>query len=200
MSEHQVKKQILVMPTMRGWICDISSDTDKYESSRTIEDSEFFKSWKSFLEDRRLHTLLMEKGVKLIFYPHARLQKYLSLFQVKHEQITIAGLNEFDVQSLLMESAMLITDYSSVYFDFAYMQKPLIYYQFDYEKYRRGQYQEGYFSYKDDGFGVVVENATQLIHEIRQILELNCVMEPKYKNRVNNFFTFNDKCNCERTF
>ena len=34
----------------------------------------------------------------------------------------------------------MITDYSSVAIDFAYMKKPTLYYQFDEEKFRRGQY------------------------------------------------------------
>ena len=43
----------------------------------------------------------------------------------------------------------MITDYSSVFFDFSYMRKPVIFYQFDEKKFRKAQYAEGYFSYKN---------------------------------------------------
>ena len=37
-----------------------------------------------------------------------------------------------------------------------------IYYHFDYDEYRNGHYSEGYFSYKNDGFGPVVINQEDL--------------------------------------
>lgn len=46
----------------------------------------------------------------------------------------------------------MITDYSSVAFDFAYMKKSLVYAQFDREAFFEGQtYDEGYFNYETDG-------------------------------------------------
>lgn len=48
----------------------------------------------------------------------------------------------------------MVTDYSSVAFDFAYMKKSLVYAQFDREAFFEGQtYDEGYFNYETDGFG-----------------------------------------------
>ena len=107
---------------------------------------------------------------------------------------------DYDVQTLLMESSMLITDYSSVYFDFAYMKKPILYYQFDYDRYRKGQYQEGYYSYERDGFGLVVRDELTLIEEIEKIVKNNFTFEEKYSNRVDDFFEFRDNKNCLRTY
>ena len=47
---------------------------------------------------------------------------------------------------------MLITDYSSVYFDIAYMRKPIIFYQFDEEEFRRKHYQRGYLREENLGY------------------------------------------------
>lgn len=44
---------------------------------------------------------------------------------------------KYDVQQLLKESLLLITDYSSVFFDMMYMNKPVIFYQFDENQYRK---------------------------------------------------------------
>ena len=75
-----------------------------------------------------------------------------------NKDIIIADKDTFDVQDLLIRSQILITDYSSVFFDFAYMKKPEIFFQFDNERYRNSHYKEGYFSYELDGFGKVTYN------------------------------------------
>ena len=99
-----------------------------------------------------------------------------------------------------MESAALITDYSSIFFDFAYMNKPLAYYQFDYDKFRSGHYQEGYFSYKRDGFGPVINSAEELMWWIKNVIACSFANEQKYTDRINEFFTLRDTKNCERTY
>ncbi|SUM33873.1 galactosamine-containing minor teichoic acid biosynthesis protein [Staphylococcus gallinarum] len=46
-------------------------------------------------------------------------------------------MGERTVQSLLIEHDLLITDYSSVSFDFTYMNKPVIFYHFDVKRFFR---------------------------------------------------------------
>lgn len=200
LSAHETKRQILVMPTMREWLRNITTDTMKYEGTKTVEKSEFFLTWNHFLQSKQLHELLNKYNIDLLFFPHASLQKYIKLFRSNSNRIHIGDAKSYDVQELLMESSILITDYSSIYFDFAYMKKPIIYYQFDYEKYRNGQYQEGYFSYKEDGFGVVSHREYELLLELEQTLCSGDMMPSKYIQRVDDFFTFHDNKNCERTY
>ena len=200
LTPHEVKRQILVMPTQREWLRVISSDTLKFEGSYEFTDSEYFKTWSSFVHSKELAKLLDKHNIDLIFYLHASMQKYADRFKAENKHIIIGYAKDYDVQQLLMESAMLITDYSSIYFDFAYMQKPLVYYQFDYEKYRKGQYQQGYFSYQEDGFGKVVKNEDELIDKMGSILEHDLKDEDKYLNRSKDFFPFHDNNNCERIY
>ncbi len=200
MTPHEVHRQIIVMPTMREWLRSVSSDTLKYEGTEDISQSEYVKKWNEFLNNESLSEVLKQKDVDLIFFPHSSLQKYLGLFDSKSERIHIANASKYDVQQLLMESAALVTDYSSIFFDFAYMKKPLLYYQFDYEKFRKGNYQEGYFSYDDDGFGAVCKDGEELVRELSQIIDSDFRMDEKYCERVNSFFAFRDNMNCERTF
>lgn len=200
LSPHKVKKQIIIMPTMREWLRNISSDTEKYEGHKEIINSEYFRTWNSLLNNVKLDKLLQENNIELLFFPHSSLQKYIKLFYSKSNKVIIAKSNEYDVQTLLMESAMLVTDYSSIYFDFAYMKKPMIYYQFDYEKYRKGQYQEGYFSYQEDGFGPVVKTENELINTMKYYIEKNFLPDKVFVRRMDNFFEYNDTKNCERTY
>lgn len=197
---HEVKRQILVMPTMREWLRVISSDTLKYEGTMEFTESEYYKTWTSFLGSERLHKMLDAYDMDLLFFPHASMQHYIDQFKSGSKHIIIANAKEYDVQQLLMESSVLITDYSSIYMDFAYMEKPLLYYHFDYEKYRRGQYQDGYYSYENDGFGKVVAKEDELFTELEAILNNGIKMPEVYLNRVKTFFAFHDNKNCERTF
>ena len=200
LTPHEVKRQILIMPTMREWLRAISSETDVYESSRDVSQSEYVVTYNNLLNNKELHHILDANDIKLVFYPHNGMQKYFNLFKSGHKRITIADNQHYDVQALLMESAMLVTDYSSIHFDFAYMKKPLVYYQFDYEKYRKGQYQQGYFYYDRDGFGPVVYNENDVISEISKAVNNNFAMEESYRNKVDGFFAFNDTNNCERIY
>lgn len=200
LSPHTVKRQIVIMPTMREWLRVHSSETIKYEGTKDFTQSEYYLSWSSLLHNKRLEKLLKTFDVKLFFFPHASMQQYVNHFSSKSEYITIADAKDYDVQQLLMESAVLITDYSSIYMDFAFMKKPLIYYHFDYEKYRSGQYQDGYFSYQEDGFGKVVQKEEDLLDELELILQNGMIMSDLYIDRVQRFFTFHDSKNCERTY
>lgn len=98
-------------------------------------------------------------------------------------------------QKLFNESSILITDYSSVAFDFAYLKKPVIYYQFD-----ENHLEKGYFDYNTMGFGEVINDHEILIQLIIQYLKENCEMKEEYVNRVNAFYAYSDKDNCKRVF
>ena len=127
------------------------------------------------------------------------MQPFLGEF-AGNKRIKIASTEDYDVQKALKESAYLITDYSSISFDFAYMKKPLCYFQFDYDEFRQKHYPEGYFSYKNHGFGPIVKTTDDLMTEIEVAFKNNFVMDDFYKNRVDKTFKFRDKNNCKRTF
>lgn len=137
-------KMILLMPTWRG---------SKYPSGKAFLQTAYYKAFNSLLNNENLDELLCAHDCKLIFYPHIEMQPYLNDFTTKSDRITIAGKSDCDVQELLMNCSMLITDYSSVFFDVAYMNKPVLYYQFDREEFYSYHYPKGYFDFERDGFG-----------------------------------------------
>lgn len=200
LSEHETKRQVVVMPTMREWLRSMSSDTVRYEGVADFRKSEYFITWSSLLKSEKLHNILKKYDIRLLFYPHPAMQKYLNDFEIICDDIELASAQKYDMQRLLMESAVLITDYSSVFFDFAYMKKPVIYYQFDYEKYRRGQYQEGYFSYERDGFGPIAKTEEDLLFQLTRCLENGFLLEKKYADRADKFYVFHDTENCRRIY
>ena len=96
---------------------------------------------------------------------------------------------------------MLISDYSSVTFDFAYLKKPVIYTQFDKEEFYKSHiYDEGYFNDKRDGFGPVCNKYEDTVTTIIDMLKNDCKLDKKYESRIKKFFKYDDHNNCKRVY
>ena len=188
------KKQILIMPTWRNWLGRV---TNSFGEKINFKETDYYQKWNGLLNDSVFINFIEKNELKILFYPHQHMQKFLHDFEVKSNNIEIVSMNT-DIQTVLKESAILITDYSSVYMDFAYMQKPVIYYQFDYDEYRKKQLKQGYFDYQNDGFGPVAYKQDELINLFISIYKNG--IEKKYADRMNKFFEIRDQKNCERIY
>ena len=196
--DFEVKNQILVMPTWRQWIPSMTwSSENKEECKRIFLESEYYKNFNELINNNEINNILEKNDIKLIFYPHHEMQRYIELFENNYDRILIARENEFDVQQLLKESKILITDYSSVAFDFAYMKKPVIYYQFDSDKYYNNHYTKGYFDYEKYGFGPVVDNLNELICKLKEYVDIE---NKSYLSRIEKFFLLHDLDNSYRIY
>lgn len=189
---HDVKttNTVLLMPTWRMYI----KNRDDFKAS------DYFKCWQAVLNDEKLIKLLEENDLKLVFYPHYEIQKYIDLFETKSERVILAHFADYDVQTLLKEAKMLVTDYSSVFFDVAYMGKPVVHFQFDREAFYADHYHRGYFSFEKMGFGPVCQNAEAVTERIRSYIGRNFEQEDVYRQRTEEFFVLRDKHNCERIY
>lgn len=190
-NEAEGNRQILIMPTWRHWI----------KTEAEFLQSDYFKAYVSLLTDASFQQFLLQKDLRVVFYLHECFQKYTAVFTRLNlpSCITIASKEEADVQALLKQSNLLVTDYSSVAFDFAYLRKPVIYYQFDEKDYRKGHFPQGYFDYHE-GMGPWTAHKEALLHEIENCVAADLKMESQYRERVNFFFTYHDQNNCERIY
>ena len=193
------RKQILVMPTWRAWLAQGQSKSIE-EAKTKFLDSEYYKRWSSLLKYEKLQELLEEYDYSLLFYPHSDMQPYVQYFKTSNSRIKIADSKQYNVQNLLKESSIMITDYSSVAFDFAYMNKQVIYYHFDYKAYREGQHPEGYFQYERDGMGPVVGTEDMVCTMLNKMLNSDSELLDLYKARRDDFFDLKDNKNCERIY
>ena len=167
-----------------------------FKTSDDLLKSEYFLRWNNLINNSKLITIAQEKGYEILFKVHHKLYEFIDLFD-KNEYITIDS-DKKKYQEIFNESSLLITDYSSVFFDFSYLKKPVIYYQ--YAKDYHFDSDNGYFDYNTMGFGDVIKSEDELIDKIINYLEDNCQMEDKYKERVDNFFKYTDKNNCKRCY
>lgn len=184
------KNVVLVMPT---WRMEFSNLTKK-----EFKKSSYYRNYEMLLNDKRIESLLKEKKLTLIFYPHIEMQRFIDDFHTNNDSVEIADINNSNVQDLLLQSKILITDFSSVFFDFAYLEKPVIYFQFDRENYYLKHYKKGWFSYEKDGFGPIVTSVCELFKELDQLTSY--IPSKIYKNRMESFFERKDDKNSERVY
>ena len=184
-TNEKTKRQILIAPS---WRTDLHNMTIKY-----IMDSDYFKTINSLINNKTLISIAEKYDYNIIFKPHPMVYGYVDLFET-NEYVTIDEKTTY--QELFKDSDLLITDYSSIAFDFSYMKKPIIYYQHD-DDYN---FKEGYFKYKTMGFGDVITDENILIGKIEKYLKNDCKMEEIYTKRVNSFYKYNDKNNCKRVY
>ena len=196
------KNQILIMPTFRKYLVtkDVEHDATEIEYD-VFKESLFYQSYMAILTNEEFLAKIRKNSYRIVFYLHYAFQAYTKLFsELNNDIITIADRHDYDVQQLLIDSSILITDYSSIYFDFAYMKKPEVFFQFDEQEYRDNHYKQGYFDYRIDGFGPVFTRVDETMNYVIDLIQNGCKMEKKYRDRVDRFFAYNDNCNCERNY
>lgn len=180
------KKQILIMPSWRNYLKD--------KSSEEIAQSGLFKRFNSLLNNDKLIKIAKENDYEIIFRPHYHIYKFIDLFD-KNDYVKIEP-KETKYQQLFNNGSLLITDFSSVVFDFTYLKKPVIYYQ--YENDYHFDIENAYFQYETMGFGEVCRNEDTLINLIEEYMKNDCRMKPAYIKRVNEFYYYTDRNNCKR--
>lgn len=77
--------------------------------------------------------------------------------------------NHPDISDLYLVSDMLITDYSSVFFDYAYLKRPILFYPYDYHLYK-DELRGFYLDYEKDLPGQIANNEAELLSGIADCL------------------------------
>ena len=195
------KKYITFMPTWRRYVMDgIDNKTGIWKISSDFTSSTFFQFYSSILRDQRLLDAAEKRGYRILFMPHPTMQPYVSLFAAD-KRVKVLN-SDFKYRDIYAQSNLIVTDYSSAVFDFAYLRKPIIYSQFDKEEFFSGShtYTKGYFDYERDGFGEVEYDLESTVTRIIEYMEHDCQLKEKYLKRIDDFFAFNDKNNCQRVY
>lgn len=191
-SKEQNKKIILIMPTFRRWL---GGHTTVDEG--VFLQSKFYKKWQSVLLNKKFTSWVEKNDYKVVFYPHRQMQSFANLFETKSNNISIATSKDYDVQDLLRRSSLLVTDYSSVLYDFSYMKKPVLLYPFDQKEFYTSHLK---YSGNSDSLGEYCHDENLLIKSIVRYGKNEFSVSKKTLQEVNNFFTYTDQNNCKRNF
>lgn len=194
-------KEILFMPTWRNNIVgSIKQGSAKRSINQDFINSTYYKSWYKIFHDPRLEILVKKYGFSINLVMHPNVEDYIGLFDLP-EFIQVDSVKK-SYQEYFIDSCFLVTDYSSVAFDMAYLNKPTIYYQFDADEIFGGShtYKKGYFDYELDGFGPVVNNEDDFYIQFESLIKCKGVPSNIYLNRMDETFIYRDGLNCERIY
>lgn len=185
-------KMITIMPTFRD---------NQDNIGVGFKNTKLFNALSSLLSNENLLRHLENENINISLYLHQNIQKYSDMLK-KYESkyITIHTSSKTSVKELLKKSNLLISDYSSVMFDFLYMSKPFISYQFDRNDFILSREEKGFLDIRKDLPGYTVEKEDELIKKIFYIHDNNYQLQEKHKKLISSFFKYIDKNNSKRVF
>jgi len=189
-SKNLSKRKIFVMPTWRTWIEGLSKED--------FVKTDYYSKYFSLLTSKRLKEILSENNLQMYFFLHPKFKEYIGEFRVNNENIKICDFSDVKVNMELMESSLLISDYSSVTWDMFYMKKPVVFFQFDYEKYEK--YEGSHLNMEKELFGDRVMNINELCKVINEYINNDFSLKPRYKELYNKYFKYKDRQNSQRIY
>lgn len=181
-------KEILIMPTWRAWLENVTPDE--------FIKSDYFRNYMELLNSSRFHAFLDDHDLQANFYLHSKFRDFIQDFSVESSRIRLIAFGEEPANELMMRCKMLVTDYSSVCWDVFYLDKPVVFFQFD-----RDKYEEAHGSYLDmskELFGDCAEDTENLLDYMEKCAEQNFIIQPQYEKMRKNYFKYFDDQNSRR--
>ena len=96
----------------------------------------------------------------------------------------VFDMSEMDMNDLLLCTDVLITDYSSVIFDYSILKKPIIFYAYDLDEYMKER--SFYYEYESFVPGPIVRSNDELFEVLKQIKEIDLEIIEEFSDRFFN--------------
>ena len=193
------KRQILLSPTWRMYnaLPVTTSEGEQRGYNPEFKYTTYYQVYNNLINHERLIRCAKANGYKIKFLLHPILSSQAEDFTPNPEVEVIPSVGDLSYEKILTESSLMVTDYSGVQFDFAYMRKPVVYFH---PEELPAHYEDGIFFYDTMGFGEICTKTEELVDLLCEYMENNCQMKQKYVDRANDFFMFSDHNNCERIY
>lgn len=193
------KKQILLSPTWRMYnaMPVTTSEGEQRAYNPEFKHTTYYKIYNDLINNKKLIDTAKRTGYKIKYVLHPILSSQVNDFIPDPYVEVVSSVGDFNYETAFQESSLMVTDYSGVQFDFAYMKKPLVYFH---PSQLPAHYDDGGFFYDTMGFGEICTESDQLVDLLCEYMENGCKMKPKYVERVEDFYQFDDHNNCERIY
>lgn len=199
--EDKREKCITILPTWRMYLATYQDHTTGvWNLRKDFAETQYACFYRNLMHHPRLRAKAKELGYRIQFKIHPSFLTHEKEFGFDNEVNLIDRNTSY--REIYSKSSLIVTDYSSSIYDFIYLRKPIVYAQFDAEKFFNGGHicDKGYFDYDRDGFGEVEHDLEGTVNRIIEYMENDCKLKPQYRERIDNFFAFNDKNNCQRVY
>lgn len=187
------KKQILYAPSWRKYLT-FSPRASKWElQTDKLIQSDYFMGILKFLNNKELSAYLDKNDLELHVKLHPIIAEQGSeLVSVSCEKIKIL---KADMEVKVEEYCAFITDFSSYVFDYACLNRPIMYYVTDYEQFKSGMnhYKELDLPF-EKAFGPLFVNDIDVIRYLNYLSERKYKPEDLYYHRMEDFFVPLENC------
>ena len=190
------RNQILIAPTWRPALVGKTSPNGKTEYNPKFKDSSFYMLYNQVLTNEKLLETARRKGYKIKLFFHPKFEAQTVDFETTDVVEALSPTEDMDYVTIMKQSNLMVTDYSSVQYDFAYMRKPVVYYHDPVLPYWRITN----FDYEKIGFGDICTSACELAEVLCSYIENDCKIKEEYKNRYESFFVQNDRNSGKRLY
>ena len=188
--ERRKSKKILIMPTFR--------DNLEQATEQIFKESDYFNFWNGLLSDKKFVEYIEQNNIIVYFFLHIILERFSKEFLSVSKNILFK--NSDNLQDLLLECGMLVTDYSSVSFDMLFQNKPVIYVPFDSKNMMKLRGGGEYIDYQKDLPGDICFTIEETIDAIVDRVDDDWSIETKYEERRLKFFDYIDADNSKRVY
>lgn len=195
------ENKLIFTPTYRkGLLVGISNNKGERSYNSEFKNSDYFKFIDGFMNDERVINALKYRNMKGELYLHPALSKQVIDFE-GNDTFQVMKF-PYDYNAALCKGDVMVSDYSSITFDFAYMRKPIVYAQLDKESFYKEHTSKetDLFDDEKDGFGPVCYDHESLVDKTIEVLESGARMSNKYMKRAEEYFEFKDRSNTERVY
>ncbi len=198
--EKEPEKSVLILPTWRtGLAGKLDPVTGLRTKGKDFTQSKYYEFYQSLISDEKLLAAMKEFGYRGVLALHTRMWEEAGAFQ-GNDVFTVVG-EGMNYREQFLKNRFMVTDYSSTFFDFGYLKKPIIYAQFDREDFYKNQiYDAGYFSYEEDGFGPVCRTVSQTVDAMIDLLKKDGKIDIKYAQRQEKWYAYQDAEHCHRIY
>ncbi|MDO0946708.1 bifunctional glycosyltransferase/CDP-glycerol:glycerophosphate glycerophosphotransferase [Chromohalobacter israelensis] len=183
-------RKILVAPTWRRWL----------KGQNEIQASRYYYAWNRFITSPRLAEILEQHQMELYFRPHFNMMHFIGEFEKSSPRVHVIRDLDEPLHNLIREADLLVTDYSSVMYDFFYQEKPVLGYMFDRLEWEMQPPGPPHLDYERDLALELVTTEEDLLERLQECLEYGCKMSEEKRERLPKLFTFRDGKNCERIY
>lgn len=156
-------------------------------------------SFEKLIDNQELNTILEKSNAYIVEKSHFISAERSDKGNVKENQNRIKFLNHIGATELLAASDMLITDYSSCFFDYLILNRPIIHFIYDYDYYVNND-RGVYYTKEEVACGKTPETVEELMLAIEEYLNdpmLDVELRDKQKNR---FWEYDSEDTCEQIY
>lgn len=195
----RAEKIILISPTwrMQSALPVTKNEGVARDYNPNFKETNYYRVYNSLINDPRLLEAVEKYGYHIKYVLHPIVSPQYEDFDRNDSVEIIPAIGDMSYEKVFCESALMVTDYSGVQFDFAYMRKPVVYLH---HRDIPQHYEEGTFHYDTMSFGEICHTNDELIDVLVEYMKNDCRMPELYRRRADDFFAYSDHDNCARIY